>query len=228
MNTAKELAYIEDYLPKSLPDIIRMAKEMRKEQAVVYQNSNTPFLFETNRLIIRRFQPGDVQGLYVLANDKESSPLAVRDHKWPTDLDSCRKIAEYFSSDNSYWAVCIKPSYEIIGMITYNTVDENNMADLGHVWRMPYMCEDCDTEAISLMMQYAFEKLGVDGIFAYNPLDYEAQIYPLKQAGMEIVEISEGSSFVNDDHGNPIIFTACKMLITKERWEILNKSKITV
>ncbi|HEX3078274.1 MAG TPA: GNAT family N-acetyltransferase [Lachnospiraceae bacterium] len=219
MNTAKKLEYKEDYFPKSLPEIIKLAGEMTKEKAVIYHSDNTPYLFETNRLIIRRFQPEDAQGLCVLANDKESSPLATRDHKWPTDLESCKGIAQYFSSEPSFWAVCIKPSFEIIGMITYNTVDENNMIDLGHVWRVPFMNDNSDTEAISLMVQYAFDKLGASGVFAYNPLDYEAQIHPLIQVGMEIVETFEGGSFANDEHGNPITFPGCKMLITKERWE---------
>jgi RimJ/RimL family protein N-acetyltransferase len=225
MNTAKKLEYIEGYFPKSLPEIIKLTKELREQQAVIYHNAGVPFLFHTNRLIIRRFHPEDAEGLLVLAKDKEASPLATRDHKWPTDLDSCRKIAEYFSSDDSFWAVCIKPSYEIIGMITYNTISEDNMVDLGHIWRMPYMRDEIDTEAISLMVQYAFEKLGVCGVYAYNPLDYEAQLYPLKRVGMEITEITEGGSFVNDEQGKPIIFTGCKLLIIKEQWDRRNGTR---
>ncbi len=85
---------------------------------------------------------------------------------------------------------------------------------------MPYMCDELDTEAISLMIQYAFEKLGVSGVYANNPLNYAAQIHPLKQVGLEITETMTGS-FANDEQGNPITFPGCKMVITKEKWERL-------
>lgn len=78
-----------------------------------------------------------------------------------------------------------------------------------------------DTEALSLMAQYTFEKLGVNGVTAGNPLECEEQIAPLKALGMEITDTFTGS-LVNDEKGNPIEFTGCVMLITSEKWEANN------
>ncbi|WP_058302000.1 GNAT family N-acetyltransferase [Gorillibacterium timonense] len=219
MNPAKKLVVEQlpqGFTPKSLPEIIRLAKNMNKETAVVHQNAEGPVLFETDRLIIRRFTDEDGEAVCVLANDKEASPLAGRDHKWPTDQDGCREAARYFASEDSFWAVCLKPDYEMIGMITFNSVDEFNRIDLGHVWRMPFMRDELDSEAIALMIQYAFEKKNADGVYAYNPLDYEAQLHPLKQSGMEVVEVFENASFPSDAEDTPPTFTGCKMMITRK------------
>ncbi len=220
MNTVKKLEFYDisqDFSPKKLPDIIKLVKLIHEDNAFIYQKENKPFLFETSRLIIRSFYEDDAEAVCVLAKDKEASPMRERDHTWPTDMDSCIGIVKWFSTQENMWAVCVKPSLELIGMITFNTVDENNKADIGHVWRTAYHTDGLDTEAISLMVQYAFEKLKADGVYAYNPLDYEPQIHPLKEIGMEITEESKGS-FVKDEWGKPIEFIACRMEITKERW----------
>jgi len=144
------------------------------------------------------------------------------DHQWPVDLEDCKGAAAYFASGDIYYAVCLKPSMKLIGFIAYNSVTDKGILDLGHVWHTVYQDNDHDTEALSLMTQYAFEKLGVNGVTAGNPLNCKEQIAPLKALGMEVVEIRKKASFVNDENGNPIEFTGCKMLITREKWEASN------
>ena len=220
MNTAKKLIFEElplGYSPKTLPEIIRLAKNRNKQTAVVYRNAEGPVLFETDRLVIRRFSPDDGHAVWVLANDKEASPLAGRDHPWPTDPEGCRDAAGYFASEVTFWAVCLKPEFELIGMIVFNSVDEANRIDLGHVWRMPYMRDELDSEAIGLMIRYAFDHLQADGVYAYNPLDYEAQLHPLKQNGMKVVEVFENAVFPGSAEEVPGTFTGCKMMITRPK-----------
>lgn len=220
MNTVKKLEYYnfpENYSPKKLPDIIKLARFVREDNALIFEREKKPFLFETDRLMIRSFYEEDAEAVRILGMDKESSPMRERDHTWPTDPEGCLNAAKWFSTQDTMWAVCIKPSLELIGMVTFNTVDENNMADLGHVWRTAYQKDGLDTEALSLMVQYAFEKLKVDGVFAYDPIDYDLQIHPLKEIGMEITEKTTGS-FIKDEAGNPIEFQAGRLEIRKERW----------
>jgi hypothetical protein len=56
---------------------------------------------------------------------------------------------------------------------------------------------------------------------ARNAMDVKEQIAPLKTIGMEIYD-TVAASFVNDENGNPIEFTACGMLMTREKWEASN------
>ncbi|MDD4474450.1 MAG: GNAT family protein [Eubacteriales bacterium] len=110
---------------------------------------------------------------------------------------------------------------KLIGFISYNSVSDEGNLSMGHVWLTAYQDNSLDTEALSIMMQYAFEKMGVNKIFNTNPLECEEQIAPLKSIGMEITETGE-ASFVNDENGNPIKFTFCRMMMTKEQWEASN------
>ncbi len=221
MNTLKKLEYYnlpENYSPKKLPDIIKLVRSIQEDNALIFEREKKPFLFETGRLVIRSFYEEDADAVQNLAVDKENSPMRERDHTWPTDPEGCLEAVRWFATQDTMWAVCLKPSMELIGMVTFNTVDENNMADLGHVWLTGYQREGLDTEALSLMVQYAFEKLKVDGVFAYNPIDYEPQIHPLKEIGMEITE-KITASFIKDEAGNPVEFQAGKLIITRKSWE---------
>ncbi len=208
----------QDFSPKFLPEIINLVREMNEKEAIVYHSTESkPFLFETSRLIIRRFYPDDVEGVHELANDRQNSEMKNFDHQWPTDYKGCKDATDWFSTQENMWAVCTKPDFKLIGMLVFNSLDENKMVDLGHVWHTKYWNARLDTEAISLMVQYAFEKLDAAGVYAGNPLECEAQIAPLREIGMEITETGQ-ASFTNDEQGNPIYFTGCKMVITRDMW----------
>ncbi|MHB0877840.1 MAG: GNAT family N-acetyltransferase [Anaerolineae bacterium] len=224
MSVARRLDLVEvpqDYSPKTIPEIMRQARRLSRTQAVVYCGRQAkPYLFETDRLIVRRFLLDDGPQIQRLAIDKEGSPMRYRDHRGPTDPEGCNGVARFFSESESFWAVCLKPELTLIGLIAYNSVDENGWMDLGHSWQTRYQDGEYDTEALSLMTQYAFEKLGVKGVYAHNPADWEPQIAPLRRIGLEIVSTSAGS-IAQDDQGNPVVFLACRMEISRERWERL-------
>jgi len=187
------------------------------------EHLNRPFFMETVRLLIRRFSIEDTEAVFELANDRMRSSMRNFDHPWPTDMEGCKNIAAFFAGQGQdiFYAVCLKPSMKLIGFVSYNSVSEDGVLDLGHVWHTAYQDNSLDTEALSLMTRYAFEKLSVGGVCARNPLDCEEQIAPLKSIGMEIIGTGT-ASLANDENGKPIEFTGCEMLITREKWEADN------
>ncbi|MDF2936351.1 MAG: hypothetical protein K0Q90_1724 [Paenibacillaceae bacterium] len=221
MSAIRRLYFAElpqDYSPRQLPEIIRLAGELKEQEAVVYrQGEAKPVLFETERLVIRRFVHGDAPAVQELAIDRHHSDMRDKDHPWPTDEKGCKEAADWFSRQENMWAVCLKRDCRLIGMVTFNTVDERNMVDLGHVWHTGYWNAGLDTEALSLMVRYAFEVVGADGVFAHNPLDCAPQIAPLLELGMEVAETSQGF-FAKDEKGDPVYFTGCKLVLERERW----------
>ncbi len=223
MGALKKLSLEElpqSFSPKSLPEIVNLVKKINEKEAVVYRGKEQkPYLFETSRLIIRRFYPEDTQGVYELAVNRNQSEMKYMDHPWPSDFEGCRAATEWFASTDNMWAVCLKPDFNLIGLIVYNSMDENKQIDLGHVWHTDYWKCGLDTEALGLMVQYAFQRLGAEGVYAYNPLHCEPQIAPLAEIGLEVTHSSE-ASFTNDDKGNPVTFTGCKMELSKEKWAL--------
>lgn len=225
MNTVKKLEIEnlpQDFSPQTLPEILRLAKKISGETAFVYEKQKKPFFMETDRLIIRRFTPEDGEAVLALSLDRRHSSMKDFDHQWPADLEGCKGAAAYFAGSDSCFAVTLKPSMKLIGFLSFNSVDGDNMLDLGHVWHTACQNDDLDTEALSLMTQYAFEEMGVSGVTAENPLECAEQIAPLKSIGMQVIQTQPHASFVSDEKGNPIQFTGCKMEITREQWEKRN------
>jgi len=92
----------------------------------------------TARLLIRRFTKDDWVSIQALAKDKESSDGAVYDHTWPTSDEGCKGMAGYLSGKESFWAVCLKDDGSVIGLLSFNDVDEKARLDLGHMFHTEY------------------------------------------------------------------------------------------
>ena len=173
--------------------------------------------YETERLIIRNFRPDDWKGIQVLAIDKQNSDAALYDHPWPTSDADCQSAAEYFSGEESFWAVCLKPNNSIIGFIAFNGIDDNRTLDFGHLFHTEYMSEEITTEAIQRMLQYVFDELEVDRVVTHNAARWKGQIEPLRKLGMR--KTSEGmASFSTNPDGTPNEFLAYTLEITSKEW----------
>ena len=174
-------------------------------------------VYETERLIIRNFQPTDWQGIQELASNKQTSKASRFDHAWPTDVAGCRNLAEFFSKDDSYWAICLKKENALIGFIGFNGVDGGAL-DFGHLFHTEHSSLEITTEAIRRMIQYVFDELdGVERIVTHNAADWKGQNEPLQNLGMK--KTGEGmASFSSSDDGTPNEFLAYTFEVTKEEW----------
>ncbi|UCD08769.1 MAG: GNAT family N-acetyltransferase, partial [Dehalococcoidales bacterium] len=174
---------------------------------------------ETEKLIIRNFRPDDWKQVQVLAINKEMSDGAKYDLTWPTSDDESLKMAEFLSGTDFFWAVCLKENDELIGLIAFNSIDENRTLDLGHVFHTDYMLEQSVmTEALRRMVQYAFDELEIDRITTHNAADWEGQIEPLYRLGMKKTGEWIGPSPVDEDK-SPITIKVLDLGITREEWD---------
>ncbi len=174
---------------------------------------------ETERLIIRNFKSDDWKAIQALAINKETSDGAKYDLTWPTSDDECKKMAEFLSGTDFFWAVCLKEDGELIGLIAFNRIDENRTLDIGHVFHTDYMSQvDITTEALRRMVQYAFDDLEIDSITTHNAADWKGQIEPLRRLGMRKTGEVMGPSPANTD-GTPTEIKVCTFGITREEWD---------
>lgn len=174
--------------------------------------------YETERLIIRNFEFDDWKNIQVLAINKESSDGARYDLTWPTSDDGCKDMAKFLTATDDFWAVCLKEDKKLIGLIAFNSIDENRTLDVGHVFHTDYMSQvDITTEALRRMVQYAFDELEIDRITTHNAVDWKGQIEPLYRLGMAKTGEGLRPSPANTD-GLPTGIRVCTLEITREEW----------
>jgi RimJ/RimL family protein N-acetyltransferase len=174
---------------------------------------------ETERLVIRRFTTDDWADVQKLALDKESSEGGKYDHPWPTSEEGCRGAAGYFSTSGKFWAVCLKDSPRIIGLLALSSTDEPGTMELGHVFHTGFVSNDHDTEALGRMVDYAFADLGAQRLICNNVEEWAVQLAPLQKLGMRVEARGDGTDFFQRDaDGEPIAFVGCGMALTQEEW----------
>lgn len=118
-------------------------KKVRKEECK---------MFETSRLIIRRFMPYDWHDLYEYLSDEkvvEYEPYGVLTEK------KCKEEAINRSKDEAFWAVCLKDTQKLIGSISLFKKDFDTL-ELGYVFNSNFHGNGYATEAAKELVNYAF------------------------------------------------------------------------
>ena len=122
--------------------------------------ANTPRL-ETERLVLRRFTPADVEPLFSLMRDREVNTFLP----WfplETEADAARYLEEHYlyyyrRPSGCRYAVCLRENDSPIG---YLHVDDGESHDLGYALARPSWGRGYMTEAAAAVV----ERLRADGL----------------------------------------------------------------
>ena len=126
-------------------------------------------IIETNRLILRHWEEWDAESLYEYARN----PIVGEMTGWAVHTSveySLHIIREFLSKDETY-AVTLKGENEAIGSIGLMKNTESNLsigedeAEIGYWIGEPYWGRGLIPEAVSAIMRYAFEELGISKIW---------------------------------------------------------------
>jgi [ribosomal protein S5]-alanine N-acetyltransferase len=174
---------------------------------------------ETERLIIRNFQPADAEALRIMIVQKEESPYAIYDSPWPTTEEEIQGITDWFASEDRFLAVCLKDSGELIGFIALSRAEGESAVsfDLGYCFNSDYHRMGYATEVCRTVIDYAFSTLKADQITCGTAAENIPSIRLLERLGLK--KIGEGpASFRQTEEGQPITFTGCAFVLSKEDW----------
>ena len=142
----------------------------------------------TERLLLRKLNMHDAQDVYVYSSD----PLVAKHVLW----DAHRNVAEsksyirymmrkYRLGEPSSWGMEYLEENRIIGTIGfmwYN--EENRSAEVGYSLSRAYWNRGLMTEALSAVVRYGFERLGLNRIEAQHEVDNPASGAVMRKVGM--------------------------------------------
>lgn len=162
---------------------------------------------ETSRLIIRKFILDDFQDFAELIRDKMNSKYAVYDGQFPTDNESLTGLLSYFKDSDEFFAVVLKAEHKVIGFVSLNYIDDTTR-NLGYCIHTSYQGNGFAKETVVEIKRYAKEELTLDKLISGTAEENEPSVRLLTSAGFTITGKRQ-ESFVNDESGNPIVFTGC-------------------
>ncbi len=152
---------------------------------------------ETERLILREILPTDVDGMYELDSDPEvhtylgKKPISNKDQI----IDVINFIRQqYIDNGIGRWAIIDKISNEFIGWtglkyVTETTNNYKNYYDLGYRLNKKYWGKGIATEAALASLEYAFNKLSSNEVYAMTDCENIGSNNVLKKVGLKFIEI---------------------------------------
>ena len=177
-------------------------------------------MLETERLIIRNFQSSDWQALYELIVQYQASEFAPYDHQWPTSQEEIRKITEWFADGDSYMAVCLKGTSQLIGFVSLNPEqgDDQRQFNTGYVFNSDFRGQGYAAEACRAVLCHAFDQLQAYRVVTGTAALNQASCRLLEQLGFKKVG-EETTSFKTAEDGKPIEFIGYRYAILKNEWQ---------
>jgi RimJ/RimL family protein N-acetyltransferase len=124
----------------------------------------------TERLILRAFTLADAKrvqqlaGAFEIADTTGHMPhpyLEDMAEEWIQSLDD-----EFKHGDGATFAITLHPSGELMGAIGLTISPHNQRAEMGYWIGMPYWNQGFTTEAARAVLQYAFEQLNLNRVYA--------------------------------------------------------------
>ena len=177
-------------------------------------------VIETQRLLIRPFDPADWEDLHEYLSDGQ----VVRYEPYGVfTADESRQEAARRSSDPAFWAVCLKDSGKLIGNL-YLAGQPFDAWELGYVFNAKYQGKGYATEAASCLMDHVFSRLGARRVTAMcNPLN-TASWRLMERLGMRREgHLIQNVWFKRDEHGAPVWADTYQYAILAEEWN--NRTK---
>ena len=177
-------------------------------------------MLETERLIIRNFQTSDWHALHELIVQYQASELAPYDHQWPTSKEDIRKVTEWFAAGDSFLAVCLKDTSQLIGFVSLNAEegDDQRQFNTGYVFNHDFRGHGYATEACRAVLHRAFGPLQAYRVVSGTAAINRASCRLLERLGFKKIG-EETAAFRVAENGTPIEFLGYRYAILREEWQ---------
>ncbi len=151
---------------------------------------------ETERLILRELLPSDVDGMFELDSDpqvhKYLGSKTVTDKKQIVEVIKFIR-QQYIDHGIGRWAIIEKGTNDFIGwtglkFVTELTNGHQNYYDLGYRLRRKYWGQGIATETAIAAIDYAFNTLNVDEVYAAASCENAASNRIIQKIGLNFIE----------------------------------------
>ncbi len=170
---------------------------------------------ETERLMMRRFEPGDWRDLYEYLSLEE----VVRFE--PYDIfsqEKCRRETVRRSQNDAFWAVCLKETNKLIGNV-YLAKGEYSTWELGYVFHPGFQKRGYASEAVRALVDDVFRRQGAHRVTAMCNPENISSWKLLERLGMRREgHLLRNVYFKTDAHGNPIWLDTLEYAILALEW----------
>ena len=126
-------------------------------------------ILQTERLVLRMFEPGDTVDVYAYAQSATVGPMAG----WAPhhSMEESRQVVQHFINCGDVWAIVEKKTGRVIGSIGLHADrkrDVDNARMIGYALGEYHWGQGYATEAAQAVLQFAFDELDCPVVTAYH------------------------------------------------------------
>lgn len=163
-------------------------------------------ILKTSRLLLRRLRPSDYLDMFEYASLPEVTkyllwsphPSAEYTHRYLRSVQDFYKHGTFFD-----WALIMRESGKMIGTCGYTTLDPEHLrAEVGYVLNPLYWGQGIATEAVTAVISYAFEELGVNRVEAHFMEGNTSSRRVMEKCGMTFEGIHKQYMLVKGSYRN--------------------------
>jgi RimJ/RimL family protein N-acetyltransferase len=141
-------------------------------------------MIETERLILRRFTPDDLDTLAELRSDPEVMRYIGDQPRAKVEQRLQYYISHYDPHGFGMWAVILKGTGRMIGWCGLIYLDETPEVEVGYGVAKPFWGQGLMTEAARASLRYGFEHAGLERIVAVAMPENTASRRIMEKLGM--------------------------------------------
>ena len=144
----------------------------------------------TERLILRSLKDSDEQAIYSLRSNDITNKYLDR-----PKMKNINEAEEFITKINTgiklngwfYWVISLKENPELIGTIClWNFSDDKKTAEIGYELMLPFHGKGFANEALKSIIDYGFNKIGLDKIEAYTHKENVSSVRLLERNGFKL------------------------------------------
>lgn len=177
-------------------------------------------MIETDRLIMRLFKDADAEKVYEACNDINiaKTTLAI---PFPYTLEDAKSFIKHTSKaiddQTAYtFAIALKENInEVVGSISLSVKRPSNKAELGYWVTKKYWNRGIATEAAKAIVEYGFNNLNLNSIYARHMDINPASGKVMQKIGMKHVGIMREHEFKFDKYHDVVYYEILKSDIYK-------------
>lgn len=178
--------------------------------------SDPPSL-HSERLDLVKISPEHAVDMYEYSSDPDVTKyLTWSCHSSVKETERYIKLLQkkYTAGVFNDWGLIHKESGKFIGTCGFTSFDhQNNTAEIGYVLAKPYWGNGFAAEAAKTVMEFGFEKFGLDGYFAKCMEGNDASMRVMQKVGMSFEGIYKNGMFIKGSYKTIIVYN-----VTREKY----------
>lgn len=172
--------------------------------------------YETDRLIIRNYQTGDVNDYFEYMSLEST---ALHEDFEPYSFDECKKAVSERLKDDTFCVVVLKEANRVIGDLCFRKGDYETY-EIAYDFNEKYGGKGYATEACKILIKHIFTVLNGRRLYVGCNEDNIKSWRLLERLGLRReAHCIEDVSFKNDENGNPIYVNSYFYALLKKEWE---------